>query len=138
MELHALNPLNINGAHFYVLLYEIFQTDVGNRVRTIAACRSFVDSPVNLRIEILTDIPQSVFIEQAQDYIQAFKAQKIYNATLTQAARFFYENRIVLATELLYNTINNLTPVGLYVDYSFYFDIKEDRATQECDPSTLV
>lgn len=138
MELHHHNPLNINGAHFYILLYEIFETGMGNRVRLIAACRSFVISPVNLQIEILTDIPQSVFIEQAQDYMHSFKARKIYNATLTQAAQFFYENHIELATELLYNTINNLTSVGLYVDYSFYFDTREDRATQECDSSTFV
>lgn len=129
MELHVHNPLNINGAHFYILLYEIFETGMGSRVHPIAACRIFANSPVNMRLEILTDIPQSVFIEQAQDYMHAFKARKIYNATLTQAAQFFYENHIVLATELLYNTINSLTPVGLYVDYSFYFDTEEDRAT---------
>lgn len=129
MELHHHNPLNINGAHFYVLLYEIFETGMGKRVHPIAACRTFVNSPVKMRLEILTDIPQSVFVEQANDYIHSFKARSVYNATLTQAAQFFYENHIVLATELLYNTINNLTPAGLYVDYSFYFDTREDRAT---------
>lgn len=120
MELHNHNPLNINGAHSYILLYEIYGTDTGNRVRLVAACRSYVASPVSLRLEILTDIPQTVYIEQAHDYMQAFKARTVYEATLPQAVQFFYEKQITNATELLYDTINDKTPVGLYVDYSFY------------------
>lgn len=138
MNLQINNPLNINGAHFYLLLYEIFETGMGKRVHPIAACRMFVNSPVNLLIEILTDIPQSTFIEQAHDYIHTFTAETVYEATLLQAAQFFNEKHIALATELLYNTINAFTPPGLYVDYSFYFDTWEDRAMQECTPSALV
>lgn len=119
MELHNHNPLNISGAHSYILLYEIYGTDTGNRVRLIAACRSFAASPVSLRLEILTDIPQTVFVAQAHDYVQAFKARTVYNATLPQAAQFFCEKNIALSTELLYDTISDKTPVGLYVDYSF-------------------
>lgn len=119
MDLHNHNPLNINGAHSYILLYEIYETDTGNRVRLIAACRSYVTTQVNLRLEILTDIPQAVFIEQAHDYMQAFKARTVYEATLPQAVQFFCEKHITDATELLYDTINDKTPTGLYVDYAF-------------------
>lgn len=119
MNLHNLNPLNINEANAYILLYEIYGTDTGSRVRLIAACRSYVTTPVSLRIEILTDIPQAVYIEQAHDYMQTFKARAVYEATLPQAVQFFYEKRITDATELLYDTINDKTPTGLYVDFAF-------------------
>ena len=119
MDLHNHNPLNINKANAYILLYEIYGTDTATRVRLIAACRSCVTSPVSLRLEILTDIPQAVFIEQAHDYMQAFKARTVYEVTLPQAVRFFCEKHITDATELLYDTINDKTPAGLYVDYAF-------------------
>lgn len=119
MDLHDHNPLNINEANAYILLYEIYGTDTGKRVRLIAACRSYVTTPVSLRLEILTDIPQAVFVEQAHDYMQAFKARTVYEVTLPQAVQFFREKRITDATELLYDTINDKTPAGLYVDYAF-------------------
>lgn len=119
MELHNHNPLNINGAHSYILLYEVYGSNTGNRVRLIAACRSYVTTPVSLRLEILTDIPQAVHIEQAHDYMQAFKAHTVYEASLPQAVKFFFEKHIDSATELLYDTINKSTPAGLYVDFSF-------------------
>lgn len=120
MALHIHNPLNINGANSYILLYKIYGTTTGNRVRLIAACRIYTASPTSLRIEILTDIPQTVYIAQAHDYMQTFHARAVYGATLPQAVRFFYEKRITLATELLYDTIDDTTPAGLYVDYAFY------------------
>lgn len=119
MNLHDHNPLTINEANAYVLLYEIYGTDTDKRVRLIAACRSYATTPVSLRLEILTDIPQAVFIAQAHDYMQAFKARTVYEATLPQAVQFFCEKHIADATELLYDTINDKTPVGLYVDYAF-------------------
>lgn len=119
MELHNHNPLNINGAHSYILLYEIYDTDTGNKVRIVAACRSYAVSPITLNLEILTDIPQTVYIAQAHDYMQAFKARTVYDATLPQAALFFFEKNIASAAELPYDTINDTTPAGLYVDYSF-------------------
>lgn len=121
MELHNQNPLKVNGANFYILLYEIFRTSLGKRVRLVAACRSFVNSPVDIRIEILTDIPQMVYIEQARDYMQTFRARTVFETTMPEAAKFFCEKHIAEATELLYNLINDKTPEGLYIDYSFSF-----------------
>lgn len=138
IQLHNHNPLNINGAHSYILLYEIYSTVNGNKVRIIAACRSFCFHIGGLHLEILTDIPQNICIEQAHSNIQAFKAGTVYNATLPQAVQFFCEKRIAAATKLQYDTINATTPAGLYVDYSFKFDTREDRATQECAPSAFV
>ena len=119
MDLHNHNPLNINGAHTYILLYEIYETDTGNRVRLVAACRLFAASPVKMRLEILTDIPQTVYIEHAHDYMQTFRAKAVFDATLHEAVQFFCEKHIADATELLYDTINDKTPTGLYVDYAF-------------------
>lgn len=119
MRLHNNNPLNINGANSYILLYEIYGADTGNRVRLIAACRSFVAWPTSLRLEILTDIPQTVHVAQAHDYMQAFRARSVNEATLPQAVQFFCEKNIASATELIYDTIDTATPAGLYVDYSF-------------------
>jgi hypothetical protein len=88
-------------------------------VRLVAACRSYAASPISLRLEILTDIPQAVYIEQAHDYMQTFKARTVYDATLPQAVKFFCEKHIASATELLYDKIDSTTPVGLYVEFSY-------------------
>ena len=119
MELKNHNPLNLNGARSYILLYEIYGTDTGNHVRILASCRSYVASPVSPRLEILTDVPQTVHIAQAHDYLQTFEARTVYDATFLQAVQFFCEKQIASATELLYDTINDKTPTGLYVEYTF-------------------